>query len=95
MHGFIAFWHGKRAEIHADTLLAARTQAARIFHAKRDHEITVMLAEKDGNQARGLCGQGSRRAHPRHSNANRARARPDYANRQIYRPLQRGIFAAV
>ncbi|KVP17272.1 hypothetical protein [Burkholderia ubonensis] len=50
MYGYIAFYKGRRTEVHADTSLAARGKAAAIFKVpkKKEHEVTVMLAEKDG-----------------------------------------------
>lgn len=50
MNGYICFWHGKKAEIYAENSLDAQRQAAKVFKAKRQYEITVVLAEKDGEQ---------------------------------------------
>ena len=46
MNGYIAFFKGKQIEVYADTQLAARTLAAKQFKAKRDYDVTVMLAER-------------------------------------------------
>ena len=50
MNGYICFYKGKRLEIHADTLLAARDKAAAHFKARRAYEVTCVLAEKNGEQ---------------------------------------------
>jgi hypothetical protein len=47
-NGYVAFWRGKRIEVYAETILAARELAARALGAKRSYELAVMLAEKDG-----------------------------------------------
>lgn len=50
MNGYIAFYKGRRTEVHADTSYAAQGKAAAFFKVpkKKEHEVTVMLAEKDG-----------------------------------------------
>ncbi|EWS66623.1 hypothetical protein Y695_00031 [Hydrogenophaga sp. T4] len=50
MNGYVAFYKGKRHELYADTSLAARDAAAKYFKAKKAWEVTVMLAEKSGEQ---------------------------------------------
>ncbi len=52
MNGYVAFYKGRRTEVHADTSLAARDKAAAIFKVKpnKAYEVTVMLAEKNGEQ---------------------------------------------
>lgn len=50
MNGYIAFWRGKQTEVHADTSYAAQQKAAQVFKAKKAYEVTVVLAEKDGEQ---------------------------------------------
>ena len=52
MNGYIAFYNGKRIEVHADTLWAAQqTAIAQLRPPKsKQHMVTVMLAEKDGQQ---------------------------------------------
>jgi hypothetical protein len=50
MNGYIAFYKGKRMEVHAETSLAARDKAAGLFKAKKAYDVTVVLAEKDGQQ---------------------------------------------
>ena len=47
MNGYIAFYRGRKVEIHADTSLQAQAKAAVLFRAKKSHEVTVYLAEKD------------------------------------------------
>ena len=48
MNGYIAFWHGKKIEIFAASSYAAQVEAARIFKTKKSYDVTVVLAEKDG-----------------------------------------------
>lgn len=51
MNGYKAFWRGKSLEVHAETSLEARQKAAKLFKAKKDYEVTVVLCEKaDGEQ---------------------------------------------
>lgn len=48
MNGYLAFYKGRKAEIHADTSYEAQQKAAAFFKAKRSHEVTVVLCEKQG-----------------------------------------------
>ena len=49
MNGYIAFWKGKRIEVHAETSYKAQQQAAKVFGKyARSYDITIVLAEKDG-----------------------------------------------
>jgi hypothetical protein len=48
MNGYKAFYRGKTAEVTADTSYQAQQAAAAIFKAKKTHEVTVVLCEKDG-----------------------------------------------
>ena len=50
MNGYIAFYKGKRIEVTAETSNKAQIKAADIFRARKSYEVTVMLAEKDGEQ---------------------------------------------
>jgi len=50
MNGYIAFYKGKRAEIYAETSIAARDKAAANFKARKAYDVTVVLAEKNGAQ---------------------------------------------
>ena len=50
MNGYIAFYRGKRCEVYASTSYEAQTKAAKEFKAKKQHEVTVCLAEKNGEQ---------------------------------------------
>jgi hypothetical protein len=50
MNGYIAFYRGKQIEVYAPTSYEAQTKAAAIFKAKKSYEVTVMLAERDGEQ---------------------------------------------
>ena len=48
MNGYIALYRGKRHEVYADTLLAARDEAAAHFKARKAYEVSVTLCEIDG-----------------------------------------------
>ena len=48
MNGYIALYRGRKHELYADTLFAAKQKAVEHFKAKKPHEVTVYLAEKDG-----------------------------------------------
>jgi hypothetical protein len=50
MNGYIAIYKGKRVEVYADSLLAARTKAAEMLKVKpaKHYQIAIMLAEKNG-----------------------------------------------
>jgi hypothetical protein len=50
MNGYIAFYRGRKAEVHADTAYEAQQKAAALFKARKSYEVTVVLAEKDGAQ---------------------------------------------
>ena len=50
MNGYICFYKGRKLEVHADTQLKARDEAAKLFKAKKAYEVTAVLAEKDGQQ---------------------------------------------
>lgn len=50
MNGYVCFYKSKRIEVYASTSLEARRKAARELKlsAKQEHDISVVLAEKDG-----------------------------------------------
>lgn len=50
MNGYIAFYRGKKIEVYADTSYEAQKKAADVFKAKKPYEVSVVLAEKDGQQ---------------------------------------------
>lgn len=52
INGYVAFYNGKRAEVHAPTTYAAQQAAARIFGVKEKnrYKVSVMLAEKGGEE---------------------------------------------
>jgi hypothetical protein len=50
MNGYIAFYRGKQVEVYAATSYEAQQKAAAVFKARKSYEVTVMLAEKDGQQ---------------------------------------------
>jgi hypothetical protein len=47
-YGYVCFWKGKRHEVYAETTLEAQELAAKFFKAKKQYQVTVVLAEKDG-----------------------------------------------
>ena len=50
MNGYVCFYKGRKCEVHAETTFEAQKKAAVIFKAKKAYEITVVLAEKNGEQ---------------------------------------------
>jgi len=50
MNGYIAIYKGKQIEVMAETSYKAQVIAAEQFGAKKSYEVTVMLAEKNGEQ---------------------------------------------
>ena len=52
MNGYIAFYRGKQIEVHANTSYEAQQRAAAMFKVKpnKAYEVTVVLAERDGQQ---------------------------------------------
>ena len=50
MNGYIGYHKGKKFETHANTSYAAQKRIAKENKIKKTYEITVMLAEKDGEQ---------------------------------------------
>lgn len=50
MNGYVCFYRGKRFEVYADTTYQAQTKVAQQNKIKKQYEITVVLAEKNGEQ---------------------------------------------
>ncbi len=50
MNGYVAFYNGRRIEIYADNLYAAKLKAIEAFKAplRKQHMVSVVLAEKNG-----------------------------------------------
>jgi hypothetical protein len=48
MNKYIAFYKSKQLEVEAEGSYPAQQKAATLFHAKKSWEVTVVLAEKDG-----------------------------------------------
>ena len=48
LNGYVCFYRGKRTEVHASTTYEAQTKAAASFKARKQYEVTVVLAEKAG-----------------------------------------------
>ena len=49
-NGYIAFYRSQQIEVYAPTSYEAQLVAAKIFKAKKSYEVTVMLAERNGEQ---------------------------------------------
>lgn len=49
MNGYICFYKGRRVEVYADSSYAAQQKAAVLFKAKRIWDVTVLLAEHEGD----------------------------------------------
>lgn len=52
MNGYVAFYNGRRYELHADSLFEAKEKAVAYFKPPKSkvHMVTVVLAEKDGEE---------------------------------------------
>ena len=50
MNGYKAFYKGKSIDVYAETSHKAQQEAARIFKAKKEYQVTVILCEKSGEQ---------------------------------------------
>lgn len=52
MNGYVCFWRKERCEVEAETSYAAQQAAQVKFgrRCKKRHEITVVLAEQNGEQ---------------------------------------------
>ena len=50
MNGYVGFYRGKRYEIESDTSYHAQQALAAKYNIKKSYEITVVLAEKSGEQ---------------------------------------------
>jgi hypothetical protein len=48
LNGYIGFYRGRRFEVHAENTYKAQCLIAEQNRIKKSHEITVILAEKDG-----------------------------------------------
>ncbi|MCP4166023.1 MAG: hypothetical protein GY759_09045 [Chloroflexi bacterium] len=49
MNGYIGLYRGRRAECHAATSYEAQKILAKKLKARKSYEVTVVLAEKDGD----------------------------------------------
>ena len=50
MNGYICFYKSKKVEVMADSSYEAQQKAAKQLKVKKAYEITVCLAEKNGEQ---------------------------------------------
>lgn len=48
MNDYVCFYKGKRHEVIASTALDAQDAAALYFKAKKAYQVTVILAEREG-----------------------------------------------
>lgn len=47
-YGYVGFYKGKRAEVYASSSYEASKKLAVLLKAKKTYEVSVVLAEKDG-----------------------------------------------
>lgn len=54
MNGYVCFYNGKRCEVYAETLWKAKAEAVKVLKVplKQMHMISVILAEKNGEQVK-------------------------------------------
>lgn len=50
MNKYVAFYRNKETTVEAETSYQAQLAAAEKFKARKSYEVTVVLAEKDGEQ---------------------------------------------
>lgn len=56
MNKYVCFWKDRRLEVEAETSYEAQQKAVVLFQSQlkrtrvKGHDVTVMLAEKDGEQ---------------------------------------------
>jgi ABC-type thiamine transport system substrate-binding protein len=48
LNGYVCFFRNRRTEVYASTSYEAQTKAAAVFKARKQYEVTVVLAEKGG-----------------------------------------------
>lgn len=51
MRTYIAFYRGAQKTVNADTSYGAQKLAAALFRAKKEHQVTVVLADVPVNTA--------------------------------------------
>lgn len=56
MNGYICLWKGKKFEVYAESTYEAQKKCASENKIKKTYEITVMLAEKNGEQVTHIPG---------------------------------------
>jgi len=44
MNGYVAFYRGRQFDVYAESSYAAQTKAAAVFKARKQHDVTVVLA---------------------------------------------------
>lgn len=50
MNGYVAFYKQQRIEVYANSSYEAQQKAAAILKARKSYEVTVVLAERNGEQ---------------------------------------------
>lgn len=50
MNGYKAFYRSRTCEVYAESSYKAQLEAAKVFKARKSHEVTVVLCEKEGEQ---------------------------------------------
>ena len=48
LNGYVCFYKQKKTEVYAKTSYEAQQKAAAFFKARKQYEVTVVLAEKGG-----------------------------------------------
>ena len=48
MNTYIAYYRGKQVKVEALSSYAAQIEAAKVFKAKKSYEVTVILANEQG-----------------------------------------------
>jgi len=48
LNSYVCFYKSKRTEVYASTTYEAQTKAAAFFKARKQYEVSVVLAEKAG-----------------------------------------------
>ena len=55
MNGYVCFYKGKRLEVYANTVYEAQEKASMLFKAKKAYQVSVNLAEKNGEAITQYC----------------------------------------
>lgn len=50
LYGYMAFYKGKTMQVWSNTAYNAQTKAAKLFNAKKQREVDIILCIKDGEK---------------------------------------------